>query len=64
MRCYILKNNQFKIAIVGLGSMGKRRIRNLQHLQVTDIIGFDLRQDRCDEATNSYGIKTFKNRQH
>lgn len=36
--------------VVGLGSMGKRRIRNLQYLKAGEIIGFDLREDRCQEA--------------
>ena len=47
------------ILIIGLGSMGKRRIRNLKHLNVTTIEGFDLRQDRCEEAAALYGIKTY-----
>ncbi len=45
--------------MVGLGSMGKRRIRNLQFLKNDDIIGFDLREDRCSEASEKYKIKTF-----
>jgi len=46
------------ILIVGLGSMGKRRVRCLQHLGYTEdqIYGFDLRDDRCDEAAEKYGI--------
>ncbi len=39
--------------------MGKRRIRNLQFLKNDDIIGFDLREDRCSEASEKYKIKTF-----
>lgn len=45
--------------IVGLGSMGKRRIRCLQSLGYTNIFGFDLRKDRLAEACGKYGIKTF-----
>ncbi len=45
--------------IVGLGSMGKRRIRNLQFLGHKEIIGFDPREDRRKEAENEYKIKTF-----
>lgn len=48
-----------KFLIVGLGSMGKRRIRNLQYLGEKDIIGFELREDRRKEAGEKYGIKTF-----
>ena len=50
-----------KFLIIGLGSMGKRRIRNLQYLKVKDIIGFDLREDRRKEAEEKYRIKTFEN---
>ncbi len=49
----------FKILVIGLGSMGKRRIRNLQALGQKNIAGFDLRQDRCSEVTEKYGVKTF-----
>jgi predicted dehydrogenase len=55
----MLKN--MKALIVGLGSMGKRRIRNLKVLGVADIRGFDLREDRRQEATDKYGIATFNN---
>lgn len=48
-----------KFLIIGLGSMGKRRIRNLKALNIEHIAGFDLRADRCDEAAKLYGIKTF-----
>ena len=48
-----------RFLIVGLGSMGKRRIRNLQHLDAGEIIGFDLRADRCQESESKYGIKTY-----
>lgn len=44
---------------VGLGSMGKRRVRNLQHLKAGEIAGFDPREDRRDEAATKYGIDTF-----
>jgi len=47
------------ILIIGLGSMGKRRIRNLQSLGLKNIFGFDLREDRRIEAQNKYNIETF-----
>ncbi len=47
-----------KFLIVGLGSMGKRRVRNLQRLGYADITGFDPREDRRQEATEKYGIAT------
>jgi len=48
-----------KFLVVGLGSMGKRRIRNLQYLRAGEIIGFDTREDRRKEAEEKYGIRTF-----
>lgn len=48
-----------KFLIVGLGSMGKRRIRNLQALGYTSIAGFDPRRDRCEEASSRYGVAVF-----
>ncbi len=45
--------------VVGLGSMGKRRIRCLKALGQTEVFGFDLRQDRRMEAEEKYGINTF-----
>jgi predicted dehydrogenase len=44
--------------IAGLGSMGKRRIRNLQALGHNDITGYDIRDDRNKEAEVTYHIKT------
>ena len=47
-----------RFLVIGLGSMGKRRIRNLQALGVRNIIGYDLRDDRREEAARLYGIRT------
>lgn len=47
-----------KFLQIGLGSMGKRRVRCLQALGYKDIIGFDPRRDRREEAARLYGIKT------
>lgn len=46
------------ILVIGLGSMGKRRVRNLQALGFKNIIGFDKREDRSEETANIYQIKT------
>jgi predicted dehydrogenase len=46
-----------KILQVGLGSMGKRRIRNLMSLGLKDIVGFDFREDRRQEAQEKYSVK-------
>jgi predicted dehydrogenase len=47
-----------KFLQIGLGSMGKRRVRNLLALGHTDITGFDFREDRRQEAEQKYKIKT------
>jgi predicted dehydrogenase len=47
------------VLVIGLGSMGKRRIRNLQALGLTNVFGFDKREDRATEAANLYKIPTF-----
>lgn len=44
--------------VIGLGSMGKRRIRNLQRLKLPAIVGFDPREDRRTEASSQYGVTT------
>lgn len=44
------------ILVIGLGSMGKRRVRNLQALGITKIVGFDNRNDRREDAKNKYLI--------
>lgn len=45
-----------RILQIGLGSMGKRRIRNLFALGMKDVIGFDPREDRRKEVENTFGI--------
>src|SRR4051812_7542837 len=45
--------------VVGLGSMGKRRIRCLKALGHSAIFGFDRRADRREEVASAYGISTF-----
>lgn len=48
-----------KFFIIGLGSMGKRRIRCLKALGYENIFGFDKREDRRKEVEAAYHIKTF-----
>jgi predicted dehydrogenase len=48
-----------RFLVVGLGSMGKRRVRNLQALGHTALAGFDPRADRREEASSRYGIELF-----
>lgn len=50
-----------KFLVVGLGSMGKRRIRNLKALGYHSITGFDLKISRCKEAEEKYGVIVFNN---
>ena len=47
--------------IIGLGSMGKRRVRNLQALGIEHVAGFDPRADRRQESAEKYGIQTYDN---
>lgn len=50
-----------KYLVVGLGSMGKRRVRNLQALGIKDVAGFDTRSDRRQESQGKYDIPVFDN---
>ena len=43
--------------IIGLGSMGKRRIRCLKTLGANKIIGYDINQKRAKDVANEYNIK-------
>ncbi len=47
-----------RFLVVGLGSMGKRRVRNLLALGEKDILAFDVRADRREEAARLYGVAT------
>ena len=50
-----------KFLVVGLGSMGKRRVRNLKSLGYKNITGYDVREDRRKEAAENYEINTIDN---
>ena len=55
---------QNKILVIGLGSMGKERVRNLIALGLKDkILGFDIRKDKRNEAEQKYSISTFSSLQ-
>ena len=45
--------------IIGLGSMGSRRARNLKHLGLHELAGVDTRQDRRADAMRQFGIDVF-----
>ena len=48
-----------KIIVIGLGSMGKRRIRLLKEHQDIEIYGIDSNQERCKEVAEKFGVKCF-----
>ncbi len=49
------------ILVIGLGSMGKRRIRLIKELYSEFVIyGVDGRQDRCDEVKGLFNIECAK----
>lgn len=50
-----------KFLVIGLGSMGKRRIRNLQALGYNEIAGFDIRSDRLKESKKKYDVEVYDN---
>jgi len=51
-----------RVLVIGLGSMGKRRIRLLQQINAAfQIIGVDSRRDRCEEVQKTYQIDTYLN---
>jgi len=50
-----------KYLVIGLGSMGKRRLRNLQVLGIEEVAGFDTSADRRQESQEKYGITVFEN---
>lgn len=59
----MVNSGSIKFYIIGLGSMGRRRIRNLLFLKVPkeNIGGFDTDARRCRAAAKEYDIKTFDN---
>ena len=50
---------QLTVAVVGLGSMGKRRCRCLLALGVGRVVGIDPRADRRAEATQASGVECY-----
>lgn len=49
-----------KVLVIGLGSMGKRRIRLMQAMKLPiDIIGIDSRTDRCGVIKAEFGIECY-----
>ena len=52
-----MKNKKLTFLQIGLGSMGKRRIRNLFSNNEKNIIGFDFSKERRKEAEEKYGVR-------
>jgi len=55
--------NRLKVLQVGLGSMGKRRIRNLiaNNISVDNIRGFDTDKQKVNEVKKIYGVDSYNN---
>lgn len=50
-----------RFLIVGCGSIGKRHLGNLRQLGVSDIVVFDEREDRRQEAADRWNVETAAN---
>ena len=51
-----------KLLVIGLGSMGKRRVRLLKEYDASiEVIGLDKQEKRRKEAEEIYSIKTYDN---
>lgn len=48
-----------KIIVIGLGSMGKRRIRLLSERKDIQLLGIDSQESRCEEVKEKFGIKCY-----
>ena len=48
-----------KVIIIGLGSMGKRRIRLLGEHKDIELFGIDSQESRCIEVKEKFGLKCF-----
>jgi len=48
-----------RFLVIGLGSMGKRRVRCLKALNQSEILGIDPREDRRKKTEDKYSIKTY-----
>lgn len=49
-----------KIIVIGLGSMGKRRLRLLSERKDVELFGIDSQESRCEEIKEKFGITCFK----
>ena len=49
-----------KIIVIGLGSMGKRRIRLMSEHKDVELFGIDSQESRCNEVKEKFGITCYK----
>ena len=49
------------ILVIGLGSMGKRRIRLLRERKDIQLFGIDSQESRCEEVKEKFGLKCYPN---
>ena len=52
-----------RLVVIGLGSMGRRRLRLLQKIGNVELCGVDLSEDRRDRARIEFGIEVFSSLQ-
>jgi len=50
-----------KLIVIGLGSMGKRRIRLIREHKDIEVFGIDSQEARCVEVKEKFGVKCFHN---
>jgi predicted dehydrogenase len=48
-----------RVLVVGLGSMGRRRLRNITHLGGHELAGFDVEKDRRTTVEREFAVPTF-----
>lgn len=48
-----------KVIVIGLGSMGKRRIRLMSEHKDIEIFGIDSNEERCQEVEDKFGVRCF-----
>lgn len=49
-----------KVLVIGLGSMGKRRIRNLRSLKISNIFGYDNKEETRRAVASEYKINVIE----
>ena len=53
--------NNIRVIQIGVGSMGKRRIRNLKHIGINNIDCYDIKSDRVKFASEKYDVNPIYN---